>query len=70
MMRNNQKNKKYICYPIPAVEYLNAWIQSHPNLTWSELNSDQKAEMMTKTELSTYQLINWIHEHCSRCQEE
>ena len=70
MVYTSQKKKKSICYPIHVVEYLNTWIQSHPNLTWPELNSEKKAEMMTKTGLNRSQLNNWIHKNCSRCQEK
>ena len=70
MVYTSQKKKESICYPIHIVEYLNTWIQSHPNLTWPELNSEKKAEMMTKTGLNRSQLNNWIDENCSRCQEK
>ena len=66
MVYTSQKKKESICYPIHIVEYLNTWIQSHPNLTWPELNSEKNAEMMTKTGLNRSQLNNWIHENCSR----
>ena len=69
-MYTSQKKKKRICYLIHVVEYLNTWIQSYPTLSWPELNSEKKAEMMTKTGLNRSQLNNWMQKHCSRCREK
>jgi len=48
MVYTSQKKKESIRSPIHVVEYINTWIQSHPNLTWPELNLEKKAEMMKK----------------------